>query len=755
MAQRPDRLVAHTPPEGSDEWHYLDDHLLAVARMASEFAEPFGGQGLAWWAGIDHDAGKSHPTFQDYLWKNVVQPNKKHPTVDHKMAGSLQARVDAQFEPLLQVIHGHHGGLSDTGDLNLRVESVIAHDQRRILDALAAYSTMERVTLARKSRQAPTMPAWTRENLHSLEFFVRMLFSALVDADGLDTEGHRNPESAEVRDTALPSITDLLKTFDEDHAAFIASPNVIANRDVPVNLIRAEVYEACVSKAASSPGFFRLTVPTGGGKTRSGLAFALNHAQTHGMRRVIAAVPFLTITDQTAKVYRDIFLGERTVLEHHSAVEILHPDEAGSETPEAMWQRLVSQNWEAPLIVTTTVQLFESLFSNRITQCRKLHNIAGSVIILDEIQTVPVDLRGPIFDVLKELVTHYNVSVVLSTATQPALDTISAELEADGRGVVEIAPDPVRLFKSLERVCYEWPCMKEVWNWARIAEEMRDETQVMAIVNTIKDASTLFDALDDEDAFHLSTRMCGAHRRDVLHEVRTRLKAGLPCRLVSTQLVEAGVDLDFPMVMRAIGPLDRVVQAAGRCNREGLLSEKGRMVVFSTETDNRMPGGSYRRGAQETLTLLKTGTLDVHDPDTFIHYFTLLYSGELADARGIQPLRADRSYATVNDAFEMIDDHTIPAFVHYRRRAAQPNDRSSHDILNALRNRSGLGRATVRQRFQDAQPYIVNCPVWIRDAYEERGTIVEVESGLWEWKDTYDCKRGIVDKRLEPDGLIA
>ncbi len=755
MAERPDRLVAHTPPEGGTDWHYLDDHLREVARLAAEFATPFGGGDVAWWAGIYHDLGKAHPDFQDYLWKNVVEPGKKHPTVDHKTAGALQIRVDTQFAAMMQVLHGHHGGLSDTGDLNRRIGSVIAHDQPRILAALAAFSGLAVNEDIRAKPKPVEIPAWARAPERSLEFFARMLFSALVDADGLDTERHRNPNAATVRDGEIPRIADLLAAFERDQAAFVASPAVIANRDSPVNRVRAEVYEACVNKATASPGFFRLTVPTGGGKTRSGLAFALHHASVQKMHRVIVAVPFLTITDQTAGTYREILTDERAMLEHHSAVEAPEPDDGEGQTPDAIWQRLASQNWDAPLIVTTTVQLFESLFSNRTSQCRKLHNIAGSVIVLDEIQTVPVDLRGPIFDVLRELVDHYNVSVVLSTATQPALDTIATELTTRGSEIVEIAPEPARLFRSLERVRYEWPCLEEVWEWPRVAREMRKEAQVMVIVNTIKDAATLFDALGDDDAFHLSTRLCGAHRRDVLDEVRSRLKAGLPCRLVSTQLVEAGVDLDFPLVMRAIGPLDRIVQAAGRCNREGRMPDLGRMVVFSAETDAHMPPGSYKRGAQETRNLLRKGALDVANPDTFIHYFALLYSGEDADARGIQPLRADRKYESVSEKFRMIDDHTIQVFVHYDRAASESGPRSTHDILNALRNRKGADRSTVRDRFRDAQPYFVNCPGYLKDAYEQRGTIVEVVPGLWEWKDVYDPKRGILDRRLEPAGLFS
>ncbi len=754
MADRPDRLVAHTPPKGSDEWHYLDDHLLAVARMASKFAEPFGGGDLAWWAGIYHDLGKAHPNFQEYLWKCSLEPKKKHPTVDHKTAGAVKINEIAG-EAMRQVLHAHHGGLSNPGNLNTKIRRYQQEEQPRLTLSLERFETLGLVSTDSDNDHPVAPPEWLGDDDLEMEFLLRMLFSSLVDADWLDSEGHGNRVYAGYREQPYPSLSALENQFQLSQAELERAVDARDLADSPVNLIRREVYEACLEGAQLSPGFFRMTVPTGGGKTRSGLAFALRHALLQGMRRVIVAVPFITITEQTADVYEKAFGDAGGLLEHHSGIEPASRDEDGAEDPDEIRRRLVSQNWDAPVIVTTTVQLFESLFTNRTSKARKLHNIAGSVIILDEIQTLPPEMRGPILDVLRELVAHYRVSVVLSTATQPVLDTIAADLEGNGRGIVELAPEPDRLFATLKRVEYELPCLEERWDWERVAEEMRSQPRAMTIVNTVANAATLFKALDDEYALHLSTRMCGAHRRDVLAEVRWRLDKKEPCQLVSTQLVEAGVDLDFPLVLRALGPLDRIVQAAGRCNREGQMDEPGRVVVFRTEED-AMPPGVHRQGADETLEMLRRGGLDMHKPAIFHDYFARLYGLVRSDRRNIQDQRRRFNYETVNDEFRMIDDDTFPVLVPYPDKV---RDEDAITQWNAARKalvqyQPGRG-PSLRRLMRDIQPWIVMCRNWHRERYEEQGTIIDLVPGiLWEWHDDYHDKLGITDQRLSPESLM-
>ncbi|MFW6206810.1 MAG: CRISPR-associated helicase Cas3', partial [Gemmatimonadota bacterium] len=308
-------------------------------------------------------------------------------------------------------------------------------------------------------------------------------------------------------------------------------------------------------------------MPTGGGKTLSGMGFALRHALVHGFERVIVAIPYTSIIEQTADTYRGVF-GDG-VLEHHSAVASEAHEDADPVSWHQLWRRLAAENWDARIVVTTTVQLFESVFANRPAPCRKLHNLVGSVLILDEAQTLPSHHLAPILAALSELTAHYRMSVVFCTATQPA---VSAQPYAQVfEAAREIVPAPGTYFAALRRVTYEVPASSERWSWQRVADEMRRSDQCLAVVNTKADALALLEVLDAPEVLHLSTNLCGAHRREVLADVRERLQSGRPCRLVSTQVVEAGVDLDFPLVLRAVGPLDRIVQAAGRCNREGSL----------------------------------------------------------------------------------------------------------------------------------------------------------------------------------------
>jgi CRISPR-associated endonuclease/helicase Cas3 len=717
------------------------------------FAEPFGAGLLAWWGGILHDLGKSHPDFQDYLWENFLDPKSKHKTVDHKTAGAIKSR-EVGGEPLCQIIHGHHGGLSDKGELSTKLRGYLADELERLRISLERF---DQLGLLSDAPEGALLPAWFRNSPLEIDMLMRMVFSALVDADALDTEAHWHEDRAELRDRAWPSIAQIERRFLVNQAALIQATLPAAN--FPVNAVRNEVYEACVAGAERLTGFFRMTVPTGGGKTRSGLAFALRHARLHDLRRVIVAVPYITITEQTADVYRSV-VGTDAMIEHHGGLEPTNQknleDVDDAEHEDERRRRLVTQNWDAPLIVTTSVQLFESIFTNRTSKARKLHNLAGSVIILDEIQTLPPNLRGPVFDALRELVDHYRVSVLLSTATQPVLDTIVGELEREGREVVELAPDPARLFSVLKRVEYEFPCLDERWDWERVAEEMGASPSAMAIVNTIKDAAALYETLGDDDALHLSTRMCGAHRRAVLEEVRERLHRGEPCRLVSTQLVEAGVDLDFPLVLRALAPLDRIVQAAGRCNREGRLSESGRVVVFRTDED-KMPPGVYRQGADETLIMLKAAGLDMHDPAIFESYFTRLYGLTNADRYEIQKLRKGLAFASVDEAFELIRDDTFPVLVPY------PQKTEDADQLDAWsRARRGLveylpgRRVPLRALMRDIQPWLVNCRRRERERLVSEGAVVElIPNVLWEWahESTYDRRRGITDGRVAPEAF--
>ncbi len=560
-----------------------------------------------------------------------------------------------------------------------------------------------------------------------------MLFSALADADFLDTERHFNPEKSEERGGTV-SLGELWCRFEQ------AQSVLTAKQSDRVNRVRHEAYQACLQAADLGPGFFRLTVPTGGGKTRSSLAFALRHALCHHLDRVIVGIPYTSIIEQTAEVYRDI-LGDGAVLEHHSAGA---EDDPENPTREEVRQRLASENWDAPVVVTTTVQLFESLFANRTTRCRKLHNIARSVLILDEVQTLPTHLLEPTLDALRQLVAHYGVSVVLCTATQPALDE-SPYLKGLP-DVREIVPNPAQLFSELKRVRYEWESGGRKVTWKEVAAEMRKEAQALAVVNTKADALALLDALEDRKALHLSTLMCGAHRREALGQIRSRLQAGAPCRVVSTQVVEAGVDLDFPMVLRALGPLDRIVQAAGRCNREGKLPGLGRVVVFEPE-QGKLPAGAYRTGTALAAMQLLTPSFDFDDPNAYQAYFRLLYQSVDLDTHNIQELRQSFRYKEVDRRFRMIEDDTLPVVV---RPPWEPHKSRVEELMADLARRPPGSRWL----FRDLQPYLVNVRARLVPGYQGQGLVRQITPNLCEWAGPYDPVRGVVVGNRDPEELV-
>ena len=569
--------------------HDLAGHLWAVAELASQFAANLGAPEAARWLGRWHDLGKYHPAFQSYLAACEREPERRHRTVDHKAAGTRLC-ADHHLGPLAFAVQGHHGGLRDQGEL------------RSFLAARGAAPAVDEALRLAEADLGPLAPEsplpWpdhAESNPRAAEMLIRLVFSALVDADFLDTERHFQAGRAE-RLRAAFTIQQLWDRFERDQQ------RLMHRGEGAVDRARCEIYRACLAAAEHAPGLFRLAVPTGGGKTRSAMGFALKHALRHGLQRVIVAVPFISITEQTAALYRCIFEDDPgaapAVLEHHSAADW---SESGEFDPAHQWARLAAENWDAPIVVTTTVQLFESLFSNRTSAARKLHRLARSVTILDEAQALPPHLLEPILDALRELCAHYGATVVLSTATQPAFEAIPAFAGLRARDVV---PEPARYFAELRRVTYEWRTDPPL-DWPEVADLMHEEDQALAVVNTKRDAMDLLDALSDPDALHLSTSLCGAHRRWVIDEVRRRLAAGEPCRLVSTQVIEAGVDLDFPLVLRALGPLDAIIQAAGRCNREGRL-ESGRVIAFRPVED-RAP-----RGAQCSRPRMSHAC---HDPD--------------------------------------------------------------------------------------------------------------------------------------------
>jgi len=600
-------------------WQPLCVHLTEVARRCGEFAARFGAEPWGRVGGLLHDLGKFSQEFQARL--------EGGHRVDHATAGAR--KVVEVFKPgfgrlLAYAVAGHHSGLPDGGvdggarrdTLSGRLDPAKVNvpkiwDFQSVLDAVPA--------------ELPH-PPFSR-NGFSCAFFIRMLFSSLVDADFLDTEAWLTHDRAGLRG-GYPTVPELLKQLDQ-HL------DTICRYDTPVNQRRAEVLAKCREAAVLKPGIFSLTVPTGGGKTLSSLAFALRHAKLNGLERVVYAIPYTSIIEQNAAVFRAALgeLGPAAVLEHHSNYQPLVENEE-DETSPALRMRLAAENWDAPVVVTTNVQLFESLFASRGSRCRKLHNLVRSVVVLDEAQMLPTPLLQPCLAALRELVANYGATIVLCTATQPALHQADylpcgfAESE-----VREIVPNHQELYEALRRV--------DVAHVGGLSDEdvvrrVSAHHQALCIVNTRTHARKLFEALGPADGhFHLSALLCPAHRAEKLSAIRERLAAGEPCRVISTQLVEAGVDLDFPFVLRAATGIDSVAQAAGRCNREGKLPLHGKVTVFDPECG--LPPGHFRRTAGVGALTVRAFS-DLLSPDAVCHYFTQLYSfegSEGLDAKGI------------------------------------------------------------------------------------------------------------------------
>lgn len=724
-----DTLLARS--DKGDGPQTLRSHLEGVAQRAETFAAAFGGAPFGRWLGYWHDAGKVAPDVQAYLRGETDAARGP----DHSSAGMLEAWESLPF--LAVVIGGHHSGLDDRDRVKQRVE-----DKRQEARVAEAHALAERLFDGAVSE--PTvgdLPEFLRagprgEQGRRLAFWQRMLHSALVDADRLDSEAHGSPDVAAVREQAAPPLTDLRDALERDQQRLIDNAT-----DTRVNRVRAEVYRACLTAAEEQAGFFSLTVPTGGGKTRSVLAFALRHALRHGQRRVVVTLPFTTIIEQNAEEYRQI-LGRAAVVEHHSAIQD-RPAQKNEDADELDRKlTLAAENWDAPVVVTTTVQLFESLFARNNARLRKLHRLARSVIVLDEAQTLPPDLLIPTLEALRFLVEDYGCTVVFCTATQPAFRQSYGDPDHGpyfaGFDIHEITPNPDHVYRELRRVNYDVQT-ERVWTWAEVAAEMRTAPRALAVVNTIADAHALFEQVNHPAAFHLSTRQCPAHRRRVLAEVRRRLKAGEPVYLVSTQVVEAGVDVSFPLVLRALGPLDSLIQAAGRCNREGENPDGGRVVVFRP-AEGKMPPGAYRAGTQQTEKLMEEARRREQDFADLLHtselpplYFRHLYPTQNLDRHDIQTKAKKQSFREIASLYRLIED-TVSVVVPYNPEDDLQVAQERDDILRCIEATGEVWRSDWRA----LQPCTVSLRHDLHERAVEEGLCYEAAPGLWRWTGRYD-----------------
>jgi len=681
------RFFAHsTGSSDTNGWHLLSDHLLSTGRLASEFASHFDASGLAEVSGRLHDVGKYAQRFQRKLYGETLR-------VDHSTRGAqIAVQRYGQLGKLIAYgIAGHHAGLANGRDSGARTPLQVRLNDDDLSPLEASWKHEVRLSTS-LHLPASFKPRAGREHFQ-LSMLGRMLFSSLVDADYRDTENfYSQVEGSRKERTDFPSLEILRDELNKTLGSFKA--------DTEVNKLRHHILTHCQERAALPPGLFSLTVPTGGGKTLTSLSFALDHAIRHGQRRVIYVIPFTSIVEQNAAVFRDALgsHGDAAVLEHHSTFQ-----EDGSQNPESLAKlRLAMENWEAPIVVTTAVQFFESLYAARPSRCRKLHNIASSVVILDEAQTLPLPLLRPCVAAIDEMALNYRASVVLCTATQPALKA-QDEFKGGLSDVRELAPDPLRLYEALKRVQLKHvgPLSDEA-----LAEMMLFREQALCIVNNRRHARSLFERISDEPgAYHLTTLMCAKHRSSVLEMVRDELKAGRPCRLVSTSLIEAGVDVDFPTVLRAETGLDSIAQAAGRCNREGKRAvAESEVLVFSVGDEWPTPT-ELTQYAQAARFIFRQFPDDPMSLDAINAYFRELYwqkgDQDLDKHQLLDRVKAGQldniPYEWMADKFRMIESTMIAIII--------PFDDIAKRALRALGFADKIGAIA-----RDLQPYLVQIP---------------------------------------------
>jgi CRISPR-associated endonuclease/helicase Cas3 len=763
-----------------DRWQLLKEHLTETSQRAEELARAAAPDNRAFAAtariaGQLHDLGKYREEFQQYLRR------KRCSGIDtfHAPYGAAAACCELNSSIAAFAIAAHHTELQNASDLSQMIEG-------SKYSAASKYPSL--IELLRKELGQVDFSGIEQDaegDILRLEFMTRMLFSVLVDADRLNSEEW---EKSALLGTPWKRPTCKL------HAECLLDRLTAARdqkaRERPaddLNRLRNTIFDACMQAGQNALGFFSLTVPTGGGKTLSSMAFALSHAKQHDLRRVIIVIPYLSIIEQNAREYRGVF-GTSQVLEHHCAVEA--PDDRRardqSEPAEASSLEKAMENWDVPIVVTTSVQFIETLFSNKPSRVRKLHNVPRSVVIFDEVQTMPVHLLNPTLDILRQLKDEYGVSLLFCSATQPAFRrSPNVNRGFDPDEIIEIAPDPKGTYEKLQRVNYRIESSRDKWSWQHLAENMLIKPQCLSVVNLRKHALAVWQELgqlieerrlDKSALFHLSSAMCPAHRLDILglskmpppNNIKARLADKKSCWVVSTQLIEAGVDVDFPAVFRAMGPLDSIVQSAGRCNREGMLRDergnpiRGQVTVFYPEDDG-IPQGVYLTATNIAPSYLSAPEHLGSCPEIFGKYFTELYQLRPTDhtRQGEHSIQEDRqrlNFRNVAEHGRVIEDNTVSVVVPYGKAIEvvahiRKNKEFDRDTLRQLQRymvgvrhyqRVGQGRTSDYERLKKAGAVV--------PLLDERLEIPVLESrnGC-----SYSDNFGLVIGDISPEDLIA
>lgn len=707
-----DIYAAHIREDGKIQT--VLEHLEGTAILAKSFAESFGSGDYAYLCGMLHDIGKYSQEFQ----KRIRGASQR---VDHSGAGAKEVNKELPGLGWLfaYCIAGHHTGLPDGGSkVDTGIEPTLNGRLKR--GNLPSYSAFLNDLDIKSFLPKKTRPIkMLGENGFTYSFFVRMLFSCLADADFLDTEAFMS--NGEVKRGIDYDIDDLYSRLQNKIAKF-------GNPKSELNKKRNEILNCCIEKALLPKGLFTLTVPTGGGKTISSLAFALRHAKEHGLKQIIYVIPYTSIIEQNAVVFKDM-IGAENVLEHHSNFNYDDENESMSMC------RLATENWDMPVIVTTNVQFFESIFANKTSRCRKLHSIANSVIIFDEAQIFPTEYLLPCIRAISELVYNYGSTAVLCSATQPAL----SELFPKEVPATEICENTAALYDYFNRT--KIVSIGQVED-VDLATKINNERQVLCIVNTKRQAHNLFKLLDAEGSYHLSTLMCPAHRKIVLKEIREKLTSDLPCRVVSTSLIEAGVDVDFPTVFRSMAGLDSQIQAVGRCNRERKREKENSFVyIFEPSDEYKRHQPSAIKLPTEVARSVARQHEDVSSPEAIKEYFLQLYSfkGEGLDIKEIVKQMEDGAefgysfpFAKIASEFRLIDEITHAVFI--------PFDDKAEAQLQRLK-----GGERSMKLLRSIQTYTVNIYQRDYDALYGIGLIEPLDTEIAVLKDIgrYNDKTGL------------
>lgn len=692
------KYVAHLQEEREQT---VKEHLEGTAKLSGEFAKKFGKEEWGYCCGYLHDIGKYSVEFQHKIRENGNEQ------IDHSTAGAKVCVEKGGLYPIMSYcIAGHHAGLPNYGSSqDGGFESTLMGRMKKTLKDYSAYQDEIEIP---KVTTVPIAYGETKNPDFSLSVFIRRLYSCLVDADFLDTEAFM--KKGEIKRDTGESIEILLQKLEKYVSKWLLNKEINT-----VNGRRTEILRNCLEARKREKGLFRLTVPTGGGKTVASLAFALRHAVYNNMDRIIYVIPYTSIIEQNAQIFRSI-LGDENVLESHCNV-----DYGDSEEWNPM--KLAAENWDKPVVVTTNVQFFESLFGNKSSKCRKLHNIANSVIIFDEVQMLPADYLKPCIAMIEELVSSFGVSAVLCTATQPALQPFFQS----GISAYELCPRMEEQFAFFKRTTFQ--------NLDKISEEdliekLSGEYQALCIVNTKKKAQALYKALKGQGVFHLSTSMYPKHRKRVLEEVRRCLNNGERCLVLSTSLVEAGVDLDFQSVYRQLAGIDSVIQAAGRCNREGKRSpEESNVYVFRFEEQERILG--QRKQIEAAKTLVSEGK-DISALETIEEYFKFLYhlkSSELDKKNIMAQFKGIKcNFPKVAEDFKMIENDTKTVFI--------PIEEEAQDLLQQLKYQ-GFTKTSMRKAGQ----YSVTLYDDVIEKMEAAGMIEPVAENINDFYELKDKER--------------